>query len=209
MDGYAAWLAHFLGAVGIAEPALLIGHSFGGGVATAFAHAHPTSVRYLVLLNAVGGGSETGAPTPGVAARDRPLRDWAWHFAREFFPPTRGLRMLATMSEDLLPNLVRNPRAMWEVGNLARHADLRTELEGIRELGMPVLVSWGDRDGVISLASFEAVCRAVGCEGRVVAGNHSWLLTDPDAFGEIMANVLEVAGAGPSVSEQSPRPGFK
>ena len=41
--------------------------------------------------------------------------------------------------------------------------------------------------------SFEALCAAIGSEGEVVSGNHSWLLADPDAFGEVMTNVVAVA----------------
>ena len=39
--GYAAWLDDFVDEVGIEEPALVIGHSFGGGVAIKFAHDYP------------------------------------------------------------------------------------------------------------------------------------------------------------------------
>jgi pimeloyl-ACP methyl ester carboxylesterase len=60
--GYAAWAAAFLDAVGVSEPALVIGHSFGGGVAIQLAHDHPERVRSLVLVNSIG--------TP------RPLWDW-------------------------------------------------------------------------------------------------------------------------------------
>lgn len=76
IGGYADWVDRFMGAVGIAEPALVIGHSFGGGVATKLAHAHPERVGYLVLLNSVG----------GVA--DRPAWEWGMHFMRERCSPT-------------------------------------------------------------------------------------------------------------------------
>src|ERR1700679_525073 len=32
LDGYADWVASFMSEVGITEPVLMIGHSFGGGV---------------------------------------------------------------------------------------------------------------------------------------------------------------------------------
>ena len=37
------------------------------------------------------------------------------------------------------------------------------------------------------------MCVAVGAEGRVIDGAHSWLLADPDAFGEVITNDLNVA----------------
>ena len=39
----------------------------------------------------------------------------------------------------------------------------------------------------------DALCNAIGREGEVVSGAHSWLLADPDAFGEVMTNILDVA----------------
>ncbi len=45
---------------------------------------------------------------------------------------------------------------------------------------------------MIPQAAFEALCSAVGTEGRVLAGRHSWLLTDPDSFDDVLANVVEV-----------------
>src|SRR5687768_1955194 len=82
---------------------------------------------------------------------------------------------------------------MWKVGNLARQADLRPELEELRERRLPVVVLWGEQDKIIPRASFDALCAAIGSEGEVVPGNHSWLLADPDAFGEVMTNVMSVA----------------
>ena len=54
LAGYAAWVERFLDALGADEPVLVLGHSFGGGIATRFAHDRPERVRYLVLLNSVG-----------------------------------------------------------------------------------------------------------------------------------------------------------
>jgi pimeloyl-ACP methyl ester carboxylesterase len=65
-DGYAIAVAHLLDEV--AEPAILVGHSFGGRVAVALAVARPERVAALVL---------TGVPLlRSTAARTRP----AWRF---------------------------------------------------------------------------------------------------------------------------------
>jgi hypothetical protein len=63
----------------------------------------------------------------------------------------------------------------------------------LRERELPVVALWGRSDGVIPRASFDALCAAIGTEGEVVDGAHSWLLADPDAFGEVMTNVVSVA----------------
>jgi pimeloyl-ACP methyl ester carboxylesterase len=182
-EGYAAWLAAFTDAVGISEPVFLIGHSFGGGVSIRFAHDFPDKVRSLVLINSVGGSKWNERRS----LADRPLWDWGLHFSPEL------TRVLPVILEDALPNVVRNPRALWRVANLARKADLTPELEELKARQLPVVVLWGEGDKIIPRASFDALCAAVGSEGEVVQGRHSWLLADPDAFGEVMTNMVSVA----------------
>src|SRR5712691_8486904 len=56
-EGYAAWINAFLEALPVDEPVFVVGHSFGGGVAIKLAHDHPKAVRFLVLVNSVGGSA--------------------------------------------------------------------------------------------------------------------------------------------------------
>jgi pimeloyl-ACP methyl ester carboxylesterase len=92
-----------------------------------------------------------------------------------------------------LANLVRNPRSLWRVGHLARRANLTGELEELKRRELRVVVLWGDKDRIVPKESFAAMCAALGSEGEVVNGNHSWLLADPDAFGLAITNVVSVA----------------
>ena len=85
ITGYAAWVSSFMEVVGIDEPALVIGHSFGGGIAIKLAHTRPDLVRYLVLLNSVGGV----APRPPI--------DWVAGFGREVWPLSEGIEMARAM----------------------------------------------------------------------------------------------------------------
>ncbi len=43
--------------------------------------------------------------------------------------------------------------------------------------------------------SFEALCVASGVEGTIIDGSHSWLLADPQQFGEVITNDVRVAQA--------------
>lgn len=192
LAGYAEWLAEFLQAVGIDEPAVLIGHSFGGGVAIRTAHDHPDAVRSLVLVNSIGGSSwRRGDVLTSIA--DRPLWDWGLHFPGDVWPVRQATRVLPVILEDAIPNFVRNPRSIVRVANLARRADLRGELEELNRRGLPVTIIWSSRDGIIPRASFEAMCAAAGTTGREVEGSHSWLLADPERFVEVITNDLTVA----------------
>lgn len=186
MEGYADWVADFLDASGVTEPVLLVGHSFGGGVGIATAHRHPERVRCLVLVNSIGGSQWA----KGRALRDRPLWDWGIHFPEEIV--MRG-RVLPVVLEDVTGNVLRNPLAFWRVGNLARRADLTAELAELKERKLPVVVLWGQQDKIVTEESFHELCVVVGTEGEVIEGAHAWLLSDPDAFGQVMTNVVQVA----------------
>ena len=194
LAGYATWIADLLDVLEIDEPAVLVGHSFGGGVAIKLAHDMPSRVRSLVLVNSIGGSAwRSGRTLRSIS--ERPLWDWGLHFPGDVWPVRQATRVLPVVVEDLLPNLLRNPRAIVRVANLARRADLRTELEALRDRGMPITILWGTRDGIIPRESFEALCVASGVEGTVVEGSHSWLLADPSHFGEVITNDVRVAQA--------------
>lgn len=194
LGGYARWVDALLAGLELDEPAVVVGHSFGGGVAIRLAHDHPDRVRSLVLVNSVGGSSwRRGERLRSIA--ERPLWDWGLHFPADVFPLRQATRVLPVIAEDLVPNLVRHPRAIVKVAGLARRADLRGELEVLRDRGLPISILWGRRDGVIPRESFEALCVASGVAGTVVDGSHSWLLADPDRFGEVITNDVNVARA--------------
>ena len=206
LDGYARWLGGFLDAVGVDERVFLVGHSFGGAVSIQFAHDTDQRVRTLVLINSVG-GSAWSAPGPTGAVKSmaqRPLWDWGIHFPSDILPIPHLTRVLPVILEDALPNLLRNPRAMWKAANLARTADLTEELEELRRRRLPVVVLWGEQDRIIPRPSFDALCAAIGSEGEVVTGNHSWLLADPDSFGEVMTNIVAVASVAREAEEAKP-----
>ena len=193
LKGYAAWVAAFLDAAGITEKVFLIGHSFGGGVAIQTAHDHPQKVRNLVLINSVGGSAWSRSGSAVKSMAERPLWDWGIHFPADILPIQQLTRVLPVVLEDAVPNLMRNPRAVWRVAQLARNADLTDELEELKRRKLPVVVLWGEKDRIITKASFDALCAAIGSDGEIVSGNHSWLLADPDSFGEVMTNIVDVA----------------
>ena len=191
--GYARWAAGFVEAVGIDEPVFAIGHSFGGAVATKLAHDFPGLVGQLVLVNSVGGATWVRAGTKVKSMAERPLWHWGLSFPGDLLELRNLASLVSAFVEDALPNAVTNPLVLYRAGQLARRADLTAELQGLRDRGLPVVVLWGDKDTVVPRASFEALCSAVGAAGTVVPGRHSWLLADPDAFGEVMRNTLSVS----------------
>ena len=193
MEGYGDWVASFLHAIGVVDPVMVVGHSFGGGGAISFAHRHTYSVRLLVLVNSIGGSVWAQKDSVVKSMKERPLWDWGIHFPADVLPVRQITKVLPVILEDAIPNLLRNPMALWKVGNLARQADLRKELQELRDKNVPLVILWGKGDRIITQEAFEDLCRAAKIEGDVVSGGHTWLLADPDAFGEVMTNVVAVA----------------
>ncbi|HUY22402.1 MAG TPA: alpha/beta fold hydrolase [Acidimicrobiales bacterium] len=194
LAGFASWLAEFLDAVGVTEPALIVGHSFGGGVGIVFAHDHPERVRGLVLINSIGASAWAGRGHTARTMAQRPLWDWGLHFPGDLWPLAQARRVLPVILAEAVPNLVRDPRAFWRVAALARDADLTGELEELKSRRLPVVVLWGKRDRIITRDAFEEMCEVLGGpHSFTVEGSHAWLIADPDTFGEVMTNVVDIA----------------
>lgn len=188
----ANWVDDLLDHAGVDEPTFFVGHSFGGGVATATAWYHPDRARSLVLVNSVGGAVwKSGDESPSHMDQ-RPIWDWGLHLPSEW--TRKGYRKaFPVVARDFLTNAVFNFRALRLAARLARTADLRDELAELAERGLPVTVLWGNEDKVIPEATFAATCEAAGATGDIIeAAGHSWLLADPEGFGELMTNSLTV-----------------
>jgi len=188
--GYAAWVESFLAEVGVEGAVRLVGHSFGGGVAACTARLLGRRARHLVLVNAVGGGAwmaDANGRVRGIA--ERPWWHWGLYFPGDLMNPN-GFVTLPRVLGGAVPNLVRNPRAVLSVANLARTADLGQELAHLRRRGVRVSVVWSERDRIVPRANFEAMCQLLSVEGRVVRGAHAWMLGEPHRFARVVAELL-------------------
>ena len=195
LEGYGQWLWRLADQLGVEGPVILLGHSFGGGVAIQAATERPEQIRLLTLVNSVGGSVwKTDGRRKGGSLADRPLWDWGLHFPSELNRRTL-VPVLRVIASDGARNAARNPLAFWRVAELARRADLRRELETLRDRGVPIVVLWGTEDRILPQASCDAIAAITGTKPEFVRGRHSWLITDPDRFAEVMTNVLAVANA--------------
>ena len=205
--GYAGWVARFLEAIGVDEQVVVLGHSFGGGIATRFAHDRPERVRYLVMLNAVGDAQSFAAGGP-AGRLDRIGMDGV-RALLDALRPTDDLATIGQMQRTLLANLSRHPLTVLQAAQAALTADLRTEMAVLAARGLPVLILRSDGDRLIPLAAFDTFCSTFGTDGHVVRGGHSWLLANPDVFGEVLDNVIHVEGRahGAACGDDDRRPG--
>src|SRR5664280_1566335 len=178
--------------------------SFGGGVSTAFVHHQPERVASLLLVNAIGSPTWALLPNEVRTMVQRPFWDWGRHFGGDLLHSPRALRLLPTLLEDFVPNLVRNPLGMFRTGEVIRRADLVAEVRAIAARGIPVSVAWSDRDGLVPRSAFDELRRAAGVDGVVVEGAHAWLIADPAAFGELVISALVDGRPGAAGSDGTP-----
>ncbi len=191
-DGLVAWVIELLDTLDLRAPVAVVGHSFGGAVAVALAWQHPDRVRSLVLVNSVGGSVWKHSRRGERTLADRPWWDWGLRLPGEF--SGRDYRkVLPVVLGDLVTNALSNPRALRRAAELARTADLREELRSLAERGLPVSILWGSADKVVPEATFLALCEAAGSPGDIITdAGHSWLLADPEGFGELVTNSATV-----------------
>ena len=171
------------------EPVHVVGHSFGGAVAVQFAHDDADIARSLVLVDAASGSIWSREGDEVRLIVDRPIWDWGLHLLSEF--PLGGFPgKPVTVLRDLAYNAVRHPFSMGMVAHLIRHSDVHAELEAISARGVPISVVWANGDRVVTRTEFEDQCKAAGCAGTEVKGNHGWLINDPKSFGATLGEVL-------------------
>ncbi|EKT77344.1 alpha/beta hydrolase [Rhodococcus opacus] len=209
LPGYAHWVGQFADTIGLPRPVTVVGHSFGGGVAITTAHRLPDLAERLVLVNSIGGSAWTDGRGVVRALRDRPLWDWGLHLPADLLPGRQLTRVLPVVLRDAVPNVLRNPGAVWEVAHLARTANLGPELADLAERRLPIFVVWSKRDTIIPESTSLSLQAALGDPHTItVPGGHAWLMDDPHAFGELITNVIHqplpaafdqpVAGAFPA-----------
>ena len=171
------------------EPVHVVGHSFGGAVAAQLAHDAPDLVRSVILVSALSGATWRRDGSVERLVAERPLWDWGFHLVREF-PTSRFPEVALDVLRDLSRNAVWHLPSLGAVAGLARRSDLQHELGEVRSLRIPVAVVWPSRDRVVTRASIDDQCRALGVEGTVVEGNHAWPLTHPGSFGRTIGEII-------------------
>jgi pimeloyl-ACP methyl ester carboxylesterase len=200
LDWHAHTMARWLERVDL-EQADIVGHSFGGGVAQMLLLECPERIRRLVLVAAGGLGKGVGwwlrlASLPGVVEHlGQPFMALGTRLA------LRGARGGVTR-EDILALSEYNSQAgsarafarsvrdviNWR-GQLRHFTHRAAEIERLP----PMLVLWGDRDGVIPFAEGRAFADALdGAHFQSFPGSGHYLHNErPEEFARVVRAFLD------------------
>lgn len=192
LGDYACWLEDLLTELAIEGPAVLVGHSLGGAIAIRYAALRPASVRQLVLVAALGSPEWRRRRAAGFQPlADRPWWDWALAFPLDLLSMHPGLSAVAPLVLDVVPNFLTRPGVTWASAALARRVDLSGDLACLVREGVAVVPVRCKADRVVPDGNFVALCEALGTRGIEVEGGHAWPLVEPEAFAELVVDVVD------------------
>jgi proline iminopeptidase len=159
-------------AVGLG-PVTLMGHSWGGLVAPAWAALHPEAVRRLIVISGYAGAGSVD-PAAATAEQERALdriRDRPW-FAEAWAAWERSLGVVG-MSEEVLAETFRAILPIYfaqpEEPAAAAHIErIRRELRW----HAPIVDAW---TGAREDADYRPLLSRIRCPTLVIAGEHDWI----------------------------------
>jgi pimeloyl-ACP methyl ester carboxylesterase len=200
----AAILRELLDRRGIAR-AVLVGHSWGGALALAFALDHPQRTAGLVLLS-----PPTHPQLRHMARLYRPLAAPAvgWLFAHTFALPLAAAAFGAGLRAAFAPQ--RPPRhyvkrsaafLLLRPGAFLANARDMADLQGFltrqapryRELAVPTVVIQGDRDGVVAIETHAKALAAAAPHAKLVVLPGVGHMPHHAAADRVVAEIEELA----------------
>lgn len=174
-----------------AAPAPVIGHSFGGVIATQMAYDHPELVSALVAIDSP--LVSLGSVRLGRIALPGPHYFVAGHAA------AAAALVRSAMARGGLASLARSAR--WFLGN----SHDRT-LRALAERGMPCAVVWAEADSLLPPLVGERAADVLGCEFFLVRADngwpgtrppdHDWPFRQPSHFADTVLGVLGTITGG-------------
>lgn len=165
IENYAEWVAEFIRALNLKEQPILLGHSFGSIVASAFAARHSGLIKMLILENPVSAPALKGpnAPITKIAqsffslAGALPLKQGEWLL--KSWPMVRGMSIVMTKTWN---REIRKWVHAQHDANFNDFASRRVAIEGYTasisnnvsdyadSFSLPTLLIIGDKDDITS-----------------------------------------------------------
>lgn len=194
-DRYTSLVSETLDHLGV-ERAILVGHSMGGRVVSELAAAEPGRVIAVVLIDAIVGEvwdrmvDLFRAAPPLYAAFGLGLLADTASTLPLFGNPQQALKLARLLTPTSAGHLLRPWRLAGPVLTILRAPSSDAVLARIGEHGLPVFVIHGDSDVLVPLRNARAAAaRTSGTLVTVHGARHSWLLSDPETFPALLAEL--------------------
>ncbi|MCU0419334.1 MAG: alpha/beta hydrolase [Cyclobacteriaceae bacterium] len=156
-DFYVGFVADFLRALRI-RTCIIGGNSLGGGIAWQFAHAHPTSVAKLILLDAGGYPTVSHRKPIAFSLAQTPLIKHALKRITPYPLAVKSIRNVYAQPERVTDSVVRRHYELFlREGNRQAFIDRMEYVpypdnaSRIRALHVPTLIVWGAEDRLIPI----------------------------------------------------------
>jgi pimeloyl-ACP methyl ester carboxylesterase len=182
-------VAAFLDHVGVGR-AVIVGHSLGAAVASAFAVAHPERAQALVLVAGFGRpGDDPALAEFGevIASLTDPVDA---DFVAEFQASTTAVPVPPAFMEMVVAESAKLPAHVWKgaIDGFMRH----DHLAGLDRLAVPTLVLWGDQDQYVPRAEQDLFVQLIpGARLDVFEGiGHAVHWEAPERFIDTLASFV-------------------
>lgn len=178
------WIETFLERSGEERPAVVVGHSLGGGIAASYAADFPGSIERLFLMSSVGGHV---TPQEGLA-QTRSAIGWSLSLPIDLLASEVTYGNMVTMIGTGMIQLIRDPIGLWRLSRVARSYPLFSELEKIVESEAKVFVVGAEGDRIITRDAIARLAKYASVDPIWVPGTHSWISAHPEKFVEVLAS---------------------
>jgi pimeloyl-ACP methyl ester carboxylesterase len=206
IDAYAEWLAAFIKSLKLKEKPILLGHSFGSIICSAFTARHSGLIEMLILENPVSAPALRGpnAPITKIAqsffalAGAMPLKQGEWIL--KSWPMVRGMSIVMTKSWNR--ELRKWVHAQHDA-NFNDFADRRVAIEGYNasishnvgdyasEFTVPTLLIIGDKDDITSPKQQYAMAQTIAAPHSISHHMGVGHLTHYEIPAEVAADIRQ------------------
>ncbi len=176
------------------DKAVIVGHSMGGYVSLAFAHAYPGRLAGLGLV-----ATQAGADSP--ERRQARLKAARLVPRRGVKPVVDGMIAKVTSRPELLPQLTElmmraNPIGV--VGALRGMAERPDMIGLLADITAPAVVLAGARDQLVTMEAMKMMAQMLpkGWLVEIEDGGHMPMMESPEAVAEALGQLIEMNHGG-------------